>query len=126
MAASGHCHRPSLPSSRNNKYTPGNLSPAVAFRGNPQNPLETLLLKCGLDGKLTMKRRFRDELGYLDAQAFPIHKYGNHGRVMFWMVHASDDPRALPLMAKAYSEIGLNKPPQPLHQDDFMNRHQSD
>lgn len=68
-----------------------------------------------------MERRFREELGYLDAQAFPIHKYGNHGRVMFWMVHASDDQRALPLMAKAYKEIGLNLPPQPLQQSDFLN-----
>ena len=69
-----------------------------------------------------METRFRNELGYLDAQAFPIHKYGNHGRVMFWMIHASDDQRALPLMAKAYSEIGLNKRPQPLQQEDFLNR----
>jgi len=57
-----------------------------------------------------MEVRFKRELGYCYAQAFPIHKYGNHGRVMFWMIHASDDQRAVPLMAKAYREIGLGIP----------------
>ena len=71
------------------------------------------------DRAALMENRFRNELGYQFAQAFPIHKYGNHGRVMFWMIHASDDCRALPLMAASYREIGLNLPPLPIEQIDF-------
>lgn len=63
-----------------------------------------------IDRALLMEKRFRDELGYSYAQAFPIHKRGNSGRVMFWMIHASDDFRALPLMACSYKEIGLDLP----------------
>lgn len=60
------------------------------------------------DRGLLMERRFREELNYRYAQAFPIYSRGNTGRVQFYMVHASDDSRALPLMGQAYREIGLN------------------
>lgn len=51
--------------------------------------------------------RFRNELGYKFAKAFPMKSNGNDGNIMFWLIHASDHPRAVPLMAAAYRSIGL-------------------
>ena len=56
-----------------------------------------------------MADRFKSELGYEYAYAFPIQKVGLQGKIMFWMVHASDHPRAPDLMAQAYRHIGAGK-----------------
>lgn len=53
-----------------------------------------------------MAKRFKDEFGYAYAYPFPIQKAGVQGRVMFWMVHASDHQRAPELMWQAYKHIG--------------------
>ncbi len=53
-----------------------------------------------------MADRFKSELGYKYAIPFPIQKYGESGRVMFWMIHASDHERAPVLMMQAYRHIG--------------------
>lgn len=55
-----------------------------------------------------MQSRFLNELGYNFAHAFPMRKRGKEGQVMFWLIHASDHPRANPLMASAYRSIGLS------------------
>jgi len=55
-----------------------------------------------------MEGRFKNELGYEFARAFPMKDYGNDGKIMFWLIHASDHPRANPLMISAYRSIGLN------------------
>jgi len=61
-----------------------------------------------------MAERFKKELGYSYAYPFPIQQDGVHGRIMFWMIHASDHPRAPELMWQAYQYIGagggLNDP----------------
>ncbi|MCB1105434.1 MAG: three-Cys-motif partner protein TcmP [Cephaloticoccus sp.] len=58
--------------------------------------------------------RFKTELGYKYATPFPIQKRGKAGCVMFWMIHASDHPRATALMHDAYNYVGaggsLNTP----------------
>ena len=53
-----------------------------------------------------MAKRFKTELGYRFACPFPIQKDGEHGKIMFWMIHASDHQRATQLMNQAYGHIG--------------------
>ena len=50
-------------------------------------------------------RRFRDELNYTYASPFSIHRQGRGSRVMYYMIHASDHPKACSLMAQAYRKI---------------------
>jgi three-Cys-motif partner protein len=56
----------------------------------------------------TFVRRFRDELGYKSAKAWPIYeRRGGSGHVMYHMIHATDHPDAPALMARAYRKVGL-------------------
>jgi len=43
------------------------------------------------------------ELGYKSAQPFPIYRRRGAGRVMYYMIHATDYPIAPALMVKAYN-----------------------
>lgn len=65
--------------------------------------------------------RFKEELGYRYAHAFPIQKEGERGTVMFWMIHASDHERAPSLMFSAYRHVGagggLNDPIEQFEMD---------
>lgn len=54
-----------------------------------------------------LRDRFKNELGYRYAKAFPMMSKGSEGSILFWLIHASDHPRAIPLMAAAYRSIGL-------------------
>jgi three-Cys-motif partner protein len=47
-------------------------------------------------------QRFRDELGYTYANAWPIFGREGGGAVMYHMIHCTDHPAALQLMARAY------------------------
>jgi three-Cys-motif partner protein len=47
--------------------------------------------------------RFRRELGYTHVRQFPIYSGPRTKRVMYSMIHASDHPKALGLMARAYN-----------------------
>lgn len=50
--------------------------------------------------------RFKREFGYRYAYPFPIYeKEDGVGKVMFWMVHASDHPEAAKLMVRAYRNV---------------------
>lgn len=51
--------------------------------------------------------RFRRELGYAYANAWPILERGDSGRVMFHMIHATDHPEAPKLMVRAYRAASL-------------------
>jgi len=53
-----------------------------------------------------MAERFKIELGYNYSYPFPIQQEGHRGRIMFWMIHASDHGRASELMWQAYRHIG--------------------
>lgn len=62
-------------------------------------------------------QRFRDDLGYGYALPLAIHESGKkQGRVMYYMIHASDHPRAHELMLDAYRTVVMPKgaPLQPL------------
>ena len=53
----------------------------------------------------TMTRRFRDELGYKYAYAYPIYgREEGEGRIMYYMIHTSDHPEAPKLMQRAYRQ----------------------
>lgn len=49
-----------------------------------------------------MTKRFRTELGYAFAYAWPIRSREHHGRLMYAMIHASDHEEAPKLMQRAY------------------------
>lgn len=49
--------------------------------------------------------RFREELGYTYAMPWPIRKRHGGGRVMHYMIHATDHSEAPLLMSRAYHEI---------------------
>ena len=60
-------------------------------------------------------RRFKTELGYASVKAWPIYeREGGGGRIMYYMIHATDYPDAPALMARAYRRAGL--PPEPPEQ----------
>ena len=48
-------------------------------------------------------KRFKDELGYWSAKAWPIYKTQEGGMTMYYMIHATDHPDAPALMARAYA-----------------------
>ena len=51
--------------------------------------------------------RFKDELKYRSVVAWPILSKGDEGRIMFFMIHASDHPEAHKLMFRAYKQATL-------------------
>ena len=48
--------------------------------------------------------RFRNELGYKHAFPWPIYERAGGGRIMYFMVHASDHDEAPKLMWRAYNQ----------------------
>ncbi len=48
--------------------------------------------------------RFRKELGYKHAIPWPIYERQGGGRIMYFMVHASDHDEAPKLMWRAYNK----------------------
>lgn len=61
----------------------------------------------GQDGlALRFSERFQSELGYRFVKAWPIYeREGAGGRIMFYMIHASDHPQAPVQMNRAYRNI---------------------
>lgn len=57
--------------------------------------------------------RFRSELGYASALAWPIYKRSDagFGKVMYYMIHATDHPEAPKLMNRAYKAATLASEP---------------
>ncbi len=65
-------------------------------------------------GDLLVKR-FKEELGYRFVFAFPIFQRESGGRIMFYMIHASDHPAAPDLMRRAYNKaVQPKEPPEQL------------
>ncbi len=62
--------------------------------------------------------RFTQELGYAFAHAWPIRERESGGRILYYMVHASDHELAPGLMRRAYSKA-LDEP-EPPDQLDFL------
>ena len=65
--------------------------------------------------------RFRDELCYTSVKAWPIFEHRNGGKIMYFMIHATDHPEAPKLMSRAYLRAVL--PVEPMEQltlDDLL------
>jgi len=63
-----------------------------------------------------MCSRFREELGYAHAIAWPIYsREEGEGRIKYHMVHATDHPEAPKLMRRAYDRaLQIKEPPEQL------------
>ena len=59
-------------------------------------------------------KRLREELGYKSAKAWPIYEREDGGKIMYFMVHATDHPEAPKLMARAYNRAVMA--PEPIEQ----------
>jgi hypothetical protein len=49
--------------------------------------------------------RFHNELGYEHVRPWSIHAHGDRGQTMYYMIHASDHPRAPSLMSEAHNAV---------------------
>ncbi len=58
---------------------------------------------------LELAGRFEDELGYAYAKPYSIHEKGPRSRTMYYMIHATDHPRAPRLMSDAYRHISAKR-----------------
>lgn len=77
------------------------------------------LTKCRVHAMADMTTaRFTQELGYAFAHAWPIRARESGGRILYYMVHASDHEAAPVLMRRAYSKA-LDQP-EPPDQLDFL------
>jgi len=57
--------------------------------------------------------RMTNQLAYKSVQPFAIYKRGNTGRVMYYMIHATDHPLAPTLMVRAYNRaVSPLEPPK--------------
>ena len=54
---------------------------------------------------IDLAERFKTELGYTYAYAYPIHSQWRGGRIMYHMIHATDHSAASPLMQRAYRKV---------------------
>ncbi len=75
--------------------------------------------------------RFRNELGYRSVMAWAIYDRGNDGKIMYFMIHATDHEEAPKLMRRAYQNAtGALEPAEQLQLEleaagfdkDAMNR----
>jgi three-Cys-motif partner protein len=55
--------------------------------------------------------RFKDELGYESVMPWPIYERRGGGRIMYYMIHATDHPAAPGLMSRSYGRAVLPKEP---------------
>jgi three-Cys-motif partner protein len=63
----------------------------------------------GIQRAEVLCQRFRDELGYASARPWAIYDRENGRRVMYYMIHATDHPKAPELMSRAYEKAVLPK-----------------
>jgi three-Cys-motif partner protein len=61
--------------------------------------------------------RFRSELNYKTAMAWPIFEREGGGKVMYFMIHATDHDEAPALMYRSYDQV--HQPKEPLPNDLF-------
>ena len=55
------------------------------------------------DIKKEVVRRFKSDLDYKSVKEFPIYDHKGGGRIMYYMIHATDHPVAPHLMPRAYN-----------------------
>jgi three-Cys-motif partner protein len=80
-----------------------------------------LIERRGIERGLYLADRFKSEFGYKYAYPFPIFGKKDGGKMMYFMVHASDHPDATPIMFRAYNKsVGGN--PIQLTQTELIKR----
>ena len=57
-----------------------------------------------------LAKRFKTELGYWSAEPWAIHRRKDGGRVMYYLIHATDHPKAPGLMRRAYENSARPAP----------------
>lgn len=67
-----------------------------------------------------MRKRFKEELGYRHVYSWPIYSREDGGRIMYFMVHASDHDQAPKLMYRAYRKA--TEPKESQEQMDILFR----
>lgn len=65
----------------------------------------------GVERAYLISTRFRREFGYWSAEPWAIYERPDGGRVMYYMIHATDHVAAPGLMARAYHRAVLPKEP---------------
>ncbi|MDI1247845.1 MAG: three-Cys-motif partner protein TcmP [Lacunisphaera sp.] len=94
----------------------GWLDRSIAALGNPEVDLlkwwgnddwKVLAKMPGSERGIYLAERFKKEFGYRYAYAFAIYQRDgiDAGKVMFWMIHASDHEEAPKLMMRAYRNV---------------------
>jgi len=72
--------------------------------------------------KESFVQRFKKELGYQYALAWPIFRRKHGGNIMYYMIHATDHPVAPALMSRAYDKaIEPKEPPEQLDFSSLFN-----
>jgi three-Cys-motif partner protein len=67
----------------------------------------------GVERAYLLAGRFRTELGYGAADPYAIYESVDGGRVMYYMIHATDHPAAPGLMSRAYRKsVQPKEPPE--------------
>lgn len=92
--------------------TPYGREKITKWWGNSDWP--RLATMASIDRAEELCARFRKELGYYSAKPWPIYEREAGGRIMYFMIHATDHPEAPMLMSRAYSRAVM--PPEPLEQ----------
>jgi hypothetical protein len=64
-----------------------------------------------LDRAKLFSERFHNELGYHFVTPWPIYERKGSGKVMYYMIHATDHPEAPKLMNRAYYKAVEPKEP---------------
>lgn len=70
-----------------------------------RDDFHVLLNKKAIPRALLFKKRFEDELGYKHVKPWAFYSQQGGGRIMYFMIHASDHPEAPKLMHRAYCEV---------------------
>jgi len=80
-----------------------------------RNDWNTLLSMTSYERAELVCQRFRNELGYRNALAWPIRSKAHGGRLHYHMIHASDHEEAPKLMYRAYHRaVAPKESPQQL------------
>jgi three-Cys-motif partner protein len=80
-----------------------------------------LIERRGIERGMYLAERFKKEFGYKYAYPFPIFGRKDGGKIMYFMIHASDHPEATPIMFRAYNKsVGGN--PIRLTQTELIER----
>lgn len=74
-----------------------------------------------LDKAIMFCKRFEDDFAYEYVHPWPIYEKRGGGRIMYYMIHATDHLEAPKLMRRAYSKVVFDENPHQQIKFDFEN-----